>query len=222
MPIPNAPARFQGSVAELYEQHARHLLPAPRQVSAFHSMLRDYLAAPDPVHLVRRVATLKRGVTIRTAGGYRLRASDNAPAWWLYNQLHTARFVRPADISTFMESIPTHMFGVRLPEHVNKAGWHVAHLYYAKDGNTDYQGWDRKSLAWRMVRNIHPCNYFYIPLTNWQIYGANIDVLSYFHQQYAVIYRDVWDEFLAMANVSALEHRPGAGKRPYTIPLNTL
>ena len=217
--IPKAPNSFKSSLADLFKQHARHVLPAPDRVRVFHEMLRDYISTPDPVFLIRKVSKMRRGETIRSASGLRLRASDNAPAWWLHYQLYATPFSNPENCDKFIDSIPTHMFDVSLSEHINKAGWHVAHIYYAKDGNTDYQEWNHRELAWRMVRNIHPCNYFYIPKTNWQRYGGHPDVLSYFQQKYAEIYRDVWVEFLDMANASGLESRPGAETFTYAIPL---
>ena len=58
-----------------------------------------------------------------------------------------------------------------LPTNINGAGWHVAHILNTKDRNIEWKNWSREELVRRFVRNIHPCNCYYIPKRNWHRHG---------------------------------------------------
>ena len=174
--IPIAPDAFEGPLEQLYDKHARHVLPDPAIVATFHEKLVAYLAGPDPIFLTRNVGRQRRGVDERVACGSRLRPTDNSPAWWIHHQLFTRNTAPLDDFPAAIESIPCEMFRVELPETINDAGWHVAAVYEVKDDDTDYPNWSAEALRWRAVRNLHPCNYFHIPKTDWKTH-----VLSLIH-----------------------------------------
>ena len=89
--------------------------------------------------------------------------------------------------------------GVGIPTSVSTAGWHVAHIYNAKDRNTDWRNWTRAELTRRLIRNVHPCNCFYIPKPEWQRYGGHPEVIAFFASEYSTRYGSVWEEFRQLA-----------------------
>jgi hypothetical protein len=196
--IAAAPDRFDGNLIELYAEWAKKVLLPRSSVEDFHHLLVSYLKSADPLFLTRTVSGQQRGLDIRTREGHRLRATDNSPAWWIHAKLFDRLSVRREAFASFIESVPCHMFNVRLADSINSAGWHVAHVFEAKDRNTDYQHWNRDELSRRMVRNIHPCNYFYLPKTDWRVYGGEPAVIAFFHRQFAERYSSVWDEFIQL------------------------
>lgn len=154
-PIPRAPVDFDGPLQELYEKWAQHVLLDPRVVQQFQLRLCEYLSSEDPLYLVRMVRGLTRGKDVRNISGARLRPTDNAPAWWIHYRLFSGQMDEIANFNNWIHRIPWHMFRVGLAENISTAGWHVAHIYNVKDGDTDYQHWSRTSLTRRMARNIH-------------------------------------------------------------------
>ena len=86
-----------------------------------------------------------------------------------------------------------------MPTTISHAGWHVAHILDAKDRNVNWRSWSRGELIRRFVRNLHPCNLFYIPKTDWQPYGCDPRVIAFFAAIYSHRYKHVWPEFLRLA-----------------------
>ena len=74
----------------------------------------------------------------------------------------------------------------------NAAGWYVAHIYGVKDGVTDYRSWSRDELVKRFLRNVHPCNCFYVPLAVGHRYGEDPRVIAYVAARYERRYGKVW------------------------------
>jgi hypothetical protein len=105
-----------------------------------------------------------------------------------------------------LNDIPTHFFTVarRLRDSVSSAGWHVAHIYDAKDGNTDWRMWRRPELVSRFVRNLHPCNCFYVPKLGWQRFGGDKRVIAAVAAKYAARYESIWPEFLELVSGAPL------------------
>lgn len=218
MPIPSAPDRFEGPLEKLYDKYAQHVLPDPKIVETFHNKLVAYLAEHDPVFLTRNVGRQNRGVDERIACGKRLRPTDNSPAWWIHHHLFNQNTALLDNFTALIESIPCEMFRVKLPETINSAGWHVAPIYEAKDDNTDYPNWSAEALVWRAVRNLHPCNYFYIPKTDWKKHGGQAAVLSFFQEKYATLYAPIWEDFLQRAQ--ATPHERIIDARSYAFALS--
>jgi hypothetical protein len=212
-----APLDFNGPLDELYERYASQLLLSYDAVHKFHRDFRAYyLTDPDPLYLPRYVTGLERGKSIRTASGSRLHGTDNAPAWWIHYQLYTGQSRQFLSFPALLEAVPCHMFHIHLPEQVSQAGWHVAHIYDAKDRNLDYPHWDRAELLRRTARNIHPCNYFYIPKTDWQRHGGDPRVIDFFYEKFADLYAPIWSEFLELVGGVPREVRTGSEDIEYS------
>ncbi|KPL73739.1 hypothetical protein ADN00_14300 [Ornatilinea apprima] len=110
------------------------------------------------------------------------------------------------------------MFQVQLPTNISQSGWHVAHIFDVKDRRTDYEYWDRKELLWRTARNIHPCNYFYIPKIDWQSYGGDPTVIAFFYEIFQQLYEPIWDEFLNLVNGQPLKQSRNPQTFHYSFP----
>ena len=219
MPIPQAPNRFQGPLEKLYDKYAQHVLPDPKMVEAFHQKLVAYLAGEDPTFITRNVGRQKRGIDETIACGSRIRPSDNSPAWWIHHHLFNQNTDLLDDFPAAIESIPCEMFRVQLPETTNSAGWHVAQLYDVKDESTDSPNWSTETLTWRTLRNLHPCNYFYIPKTDWKLHATKPEVLAFFQAKYANRYASIWDEFIELAQV--IPHDRIIDARSYKFAVST-
>jgi hypothetical protein len=203
--IPLAPKAFSGTIDNLYTEHITNVCISAKVVTALHRKLIEYLSSDDPIYLVRNVRGTTRGETIRTQSGHLLRATDNSPGWYMHHELFNNNVERFTYFAAFIDTIPCHMFNIRLQQTVNSAGWHVAHLFEVKDRNISFNEWDRKELKRRMIRNLHPCNIFYIPKTDWQIHGGAKEILAYVYQKYSELYSVVWDEFLEAAEATPIE-----------------
>ena len=200
--IKEAPLEFDGTLDELFEGWAKHVLLGLSAVEEFHHQFREYyLEVEDPLYLPRNVTGLVRGLTLRMENGTKLRATDNSPAWWIHYQLFTGEVRKFTEFSSLVEAAPSHMFQVRLPNHVSKAGWHIAHIFDVKDRNINFQGWTREELLRRTARNIHPCNYFYIPKSDWQRHGGDARVTGFFYKKFKELYAPIWEDFLLLMAV---------------------
>jgi hypothetical protein len=197
--IPRPPTTFDGTLRELYSGWAERVLLRTDVVEEFHDLLVSYLQAADPLFLVRMVKGTERGVTVRTAAGQRLRVTDNAPSWWIHRELFAGRIPDRAAFGAFVDEVPSHMFRIPKGENISSAGWHVAHIFDVKNGDVSFAAWDRTELVRRMVRNIHPCNYFFVPKQDWQRHGGDPRVIAFFYDRLAAKYHAIWAEFLALA-----------------------
>jgi hypothetical protein len=214
--IKEAPLSYDGTLEGLYSGWAKHVLLAPSIVEEFHKQFCVYLGSADPLFLVRTVGRQERGHTLRTEKAARLRPTDNAPAWWIHYQLFSGQFKQYASFGKFIESAPCHMFDVRLPDNINQAGWHVAHIFDVKDRNVDFHQWHRNELTRRMARNIHPCNYFYIPKREWQRHGGNRRVIAFFYDKFESLYRTIWKDFLKLVDGVPVPISARASEYPYS------
>lgn len=214
--IKEAPLAFNGTLGELYDNWAKYVLLKPSAVEDFHSQFRTYLEIEDPLFLTRQVKRQERGQTMRTEKGARFRPTDNAPAWWIHYQIFSGQFQQFASFTEFVESIPCRMFGIRLPENISNAGWHVAHIFNAKDRNVDSHRWGRDELVRRTARNIHPCNYFYIPKREWRRYGGDPTVVAFFYDKFRSLYRTIWEDFLRLVGGAPLVASVGASEYKYS------
>jgi hypothetical protein len=114
---------------------------------------------------------------------------------------------------------PTHMFQTtrQLRPNINTAGWHVAHIYNAKDRKTNWREWTREDLVRRFIRNVHPCNCFYVPKTEWQRYGGDARVIGFMAARYRERYGAVWREFVEWAEGKPLQEDDGSLRYVYPI-----
>ncbi len=218
--IPQPPTAFDGTVHELYDAWASKVLLDAEVVENFHHLLIDYLRSADPLFLVRMVTGTERGGTVCSKDGQRLRPTDNAPSWWIHRELFAGRLPSRAAFAAFVEAIPCHMFAISKGDNISVAGWHVAHIFDVKNGDVSFAAWDRQELARRMVRNIHPCNYFYIPKQDWQRNGGDPSVVSFFCDKFALKYEAIWPEFTRLARRDDLGLTPeGASEASDIAPL---
>jgi hypothetical protein len=200
--IPKPPPAFDGTIGEIYDSWAEKVLLSADAVEGFHHLLIGYLESADPLFLVRMVTGTERGVTLRSRDGQRLRPTDNAPSWWIHRELFAGRLPARAAFDAFVEAIPCHMFAIPKGENISLAGWHVAHIFDVKNGDTLFAAWDRQELVRRMIRNIHPCNYFYIPKQEWQRHGGDPSVISFFYDKFASKYEAIWPAFMKLAEAT--------------------
>jgi hypothetical protein len=200
-PMIRAPESFSGDLHELATSYVVPNLISPEEIADFHPKLVRYLDGRDPMFLIRAVSATTRGQIYRTKSGGRFKATDNAPAWWIHFALFQQIGLRAENFSEIIESVPTHFFEVaaQVPESISAAGWHVAHIFAVKDRDTDYRSWSNREMVRRCVRNIHPCNYFFVPKTDWQTWGGNERVIAYFAGLYQEFYGSVWTDFLSLS-----------------------
>jgi hypothetical protein len=99
------------------------------------------------------------------------------------------------------------MFNIKIQGHINDAGWSVAHIFDVKDCNTDFQHWSKTELIKRTVRNIHPCNYFYIAKHDrtWNEYGRDKNFLSFFYEKFSIKYHTIWKDFMRLTDAKPLD-----------------
>lgn len=219
--IIKAPQEFSGDLETLFQMYAKYVLLEPEVVIHFHKCITNYYSETlDPLYLVRVVKNLARGKTIITDVGKKISPTDNSPSWWIHYQLFTNQFQNFDSISKFLESIPCHIHEVKISGHINKQGWHIAHIFNVKNGDTSFQNWDEKELLRRTIRNIHPCNYFYVPKTEWEFYGENDKVIAFFYKKFEAIYKPIWNDFLGLANGEIKNFPEEVNSFMYLIPKN--
>lgn len=191
-----APLEFTGPFSEFFEKYVWPNSPSTERVMEFDNFLRSYLNSENPIHVLRAVKTLERGVECRNKGGHRILPTDNSPVWWLHAFLRTNAAL-PADPEKFFVTLPAHMFHLpRGVQYLNKLGFHAAHLVNAKNGDTDWQSWSRKELVRRTLVNIHPLNMFLVAKDNWPKFGGHPQFVRWVTAQYLHRYGDTMRSFL--------------------------
>jgi hypothetical protein len=203
------PQQFSSTLAEFVEQHVSPNLLPEEGVAAFHKGLVLYLNSNEATYILR-----KMGETVRFRKGLdetiystnesvRFKASDNFPAWWIHYLLfHGDKFESLNSFQKLIDDIPMHLHSKPGPsinasrgKTIKSFGYHVAHIYDVKDGNTDYKNYSKEEMIKRFVRNIHPLNYFYIAKGQWRKFGGTIAMRALFANLFSNRYRGVWDEF---------------------------
>ena len=203
VPLARAPAGYSGTLDAFAAQYVLPNLPTAESVGEFHAALSAYLSRRDALYLLRYLSGTERRQIYTTMDGTRFKATDNAPAWWIHAMLFEGHRIAPEGFADVIATIPTHFHDVAgtCAPTANEAGWHVAHIFDVKDGNTNYSAWRRPEVIARCVRNVHPCNYFLIAKPEWQRWGADERVIGYFAALYADHYKSVWPAFLQLADV---------------------
>jgi hypothetical protein len=203
--IPVAPSEFRGRRSEYIARCLEPMLPAASVVEEFHHSLVAYLAQPESVLLARSVGSAVRGQIVRTDDGTRVKWTDNAPAWWWHAVLFNAIPVGSDRFSNLVETTPCEFHEAVGRGVLRDFGWHAAHLLRAKDGNTDWPSWSRRTVVRRFVRSIHPCNTFYVPLAKneWRRVGGDPELAASVAARYRERYRAIWAEFVDLAEGDA-------------------
>lgn len=210
--IPQAPdPPFESTFSDFVQQHLAPLWPAEAVIRHHHQLLMDYIREPKALFIVRSVSGQKRGEAVTTLDGTKLLPSDNAPAWFWHSVMFNGLRFDRARFREFVQESPTHLFEVSRFQTVNTAGWHVAHILDAKDGNTSWETWNRQEAVRRFVRNIHPLNLFYVPKADWQRVGGDPELIGYVAWVYSELWPDMWAELTEVAGTQTL--RPDAESR---------
>jgi hypothetical protein len=108
-----------------------------------------------------------------------------------------------------------HDVGGRLSRSVNisEKGWHVAHVFDVKDGDTRYEHWDSQNLIRRFIRTVHPCNFFYMPNLKGLPYGGRDDERAFYYDVLSKRHAGVWQEFSTLAGAAPRAHSCHASAR---------
>jgi hypothetical protein len=173
-------------------------------VARYHDALVGYTTTNNPLFLIRMMRGITRGHIYETAHDVRLKGTDNAPAWWMHYAAFHEMTIDDRTVADIITGIPVHFFDVsaQIPDNISAAGWHVAHLFSVKNGDTEYQDWERAELTARFIRNVHPCNYFLVPKPAWRQWGSDLRILGYIARHYADRYASIWDDFITIARAN--------------------
>lgn len=224
-PLTPSPKTFAGTLDDLCERYVLPNLPSSKVVEAWHKLLVEYTALRNSLLLIRYMRGTNRGEIYRTKEGHAFKATDNAPAWWFHFAVFQELVPRLEEFASIVPTIPTHIFEIasQLPVNMNKAGWHVAHVFDVKTGDTNYHDWRRRELVSRFLRNVHPCNYFFVPKVDWQKWGGEERVIGYFVQLYQERYANVWPEFvkLSQGDISRISRVSGPISYQYESPVSS-
>lgn len=202
-PIPRSPDSFSGSVGELFTQVIGPTFLPVEEVVHTHRLLARYVRDASPLFLIRAVSGTDRRVDYQTNDGWTFRATDNAPAWWMYGALFASHRIDDQATRAVVESIPCHMFDVaaRSAPVPSKSGWHIAHILPVKDRNVVFRSWTRRDLVRRFIRNVHPANYFLLPSSDWQRLGNDTTIVNFAAALHRQRYAEIWEEFAELADL---------------------
>jgi hypothetical protein len=195
----------------LYCDHIAPNLPSVDQVQVYHNWIKRYAEDPEAALLVRYVGSgNNRRKIFKTRLGGRMIMVDKASAWALHAWVMTRSITSYEMFRDAMAKIPCHFHDVR-GKTINLLHWYVAHLYPAKNGNTNWQSWPRAEVKRRFYRALHPCNVFFVPGTRNRKDGESSAVIGFIAQQYAERFRPTWEEFVELAGGHTLPMVPGFG-----------
>jgi hypothetical protein len=180
-----------------------------------------YVDDPDAVFPVRLVGSgdrrsrLKERQEFETREGSKLMFADNSPAWVLHAWLMAGYLTSYEIFRAAITTIPCHMFDIakRVPLTIHDLGWYVAHLYPAKNRDTDWCSWSRIEVRRRFYLTLHPCNLFFVPGTRNSEHGEDAEVIGFVAGRYAERYGLLWNDFLEKIGGKPLAERPGFGER---------
>lgn len=194
----SAPLHFRGSWSRFYQEHIEPNLPTISTVAQCHEWMKRYCGESDPVFPVRYVKGTERRRIYSTSDGTRIAPSDNSPARVLHALLVNGAIPNYESFKRSMLNLPAHMFDERkcVKRTMNGYGWHVAHIYRAKDGNTEFSDWDRQEVERRFFLTLHPCNIFFVAGTRSYRIGGDPHVIGFIVDKYFCRYGVVWSDFV--------------------------
>ncbi|WNG17107.1 hypothetical protein [Cystobacter fuscus] len=209
------PSRYNGPFDVFFEQFIEPNLPAPEVVLELHADLRRYVEELDPIFFLREISgveRLRRSGNLfppQVASGGRVAFTDNSPQWALHALAYRNALPQGSGFSDWLRRrMPCHMFDVRrdeIGETLNDSGWHAAHIFEVKNGDTTWRSWGSDELVRRFVRNVHPCNLLLLPKSDWQRLGRQADLLAFAVNRYRERYGSVLDEALAWMGAATPE-----------------
>lgn len=214
-----------GTWSELYTKFIEPNLPSVDAVRSCHDWIKRYANDADavlPVRLVgsgdRRNRNTRRQEFV-TRDKSRLIFADNSPAWVLHAWLMTGYITSYDMFRVSMTTIPCHMFDIkkRVQVSMNDLGWYVAHLYPAKNRDTNWEAWSRAEVRRRFYLTLHPCNLFFVPGTRNAEHGEDQAVIGFAADRYAERYGPIWTDFVDTIGGRALPTIPDFGARPVVL-----
>jgi hypothetical protein len=214
-----APVGFQGSWSEFFDKHIEPNLVSPQTVERVHDWLMQYCDEPSSVFSLRLVRGLERRRVYSTVDGTLIAPSDNAPAWVLHALLVSGEISTYEEFRQCISKIPSHMFDVRqaAKKTANDCGWYFAHIFPAKNGDTNFANWNRKEVQRRFLRSVHPCNFFLVPLSE-KVHGEDRRVIAFAARRYEVRYGSVWASFLKRIDGHPMAAVDSFGDEMYRLP----
>jgi len=195
MPLPKAPGTYPTDLESLWGQYVDQLYVPPSVLREFHDRLAEYLRHPSRTFWIRHTGDLGQRERRQTEQGLTVVGTDNSPAWWIHAQLMTNDVPSRRDFGSFLNRMPCHMFDIRNVQHANHAGWYFAHVEPVKNGNSNWRTFDADELTGRMVRSLHPMNYFFVPKTWGRQLGEDPVVIAYFREKLRQRYADLVERF---------------------------
>lgn len=185
--LPKAPTTFNDNLSVLFRKHVAPLLPSQDSVERLHRTLMTYRRGARVFPIRNRVQS-ERCCTIRTDSGDQIIWTDNSPPWAIHSILLHGQFLDQPSFADWLEKKMPIEFNVARAskqEAINKARYHVAHLFDVQAGrdNSKPERWSRREVEVRLLRNIHPYNAFYVPIPKWRSYGRDPAVKAFFYKQ---------------------------------------
>jgi hypothetical protein len=182
-------------------------------IGRFHEWLIRYCEEPAAVFPLRMVTGATRRRLYSTCDGSVIAPADNAPAWAVHALLVERKLSSYGDFKTLMANMPAHMFDIRkiVGRTANSYGWCIAHIYPAKNGDTQFRLWTRDEVKRRCFLALHPCNIFPVPGVRNRQHGEDPTVIAFVAEQYALRYRWVWPDFLGQIKAVPLAARTDFG-----------
>lgn len=189
------PSEFNGDFGVFYRDFIEPNLPSVERVRLFDRLICEYLASGKPAYIVRMVRSMNREDVFGSIHHNRIFGSDNSPGIWLHAILCGQEPISENAIDLF-ESVPRHMFRIPKIENLRSAGYHLAHVLSAKNGDTNWQAWTRKELERRFLLNVHPCNLFLVAKADWRKNGGRPDIIDWIKSAYHQRYGDLYESFV--------------------------
>lgn len=209
----HAPETFSGTWLDFYSEHVQPNLIATETVERVHEWMKQYCREADVQFPVRYVTGIERRRQYFTSDGTCIIPCDNSPAWKLHALLLCGEINTYATFRDSVPTLPRHFHDAVAHETVWRYGWYVAHIFPAKNRDTDYQNWNRPEVERRFLTALHPCNIFFVPRICGRTLGEDSDVISFFADQYRHRYERVWADFLDCIRVRPLPINAGFGNQ---------
>lgn len=202
-----APNAFHGTWRDLYQRHIEGVLPPVDDVCRVHEWMAQYCDEPGAIFPVRAVTGAERQKLYTTIDGTQIAPADNSPAWVTHALLMQKRLSSYRDFRHAIFTMPTHMFEISryVRQTANQCGWYVAHVFPAKNGDTNFRRWERREVERRFYLTLHPCNLFFVPGVRNRAMGEDPSVIRFIASQYAMRYAVIWSDFLQRVKARTLD-----------------
>lgn len=216
--LKKCPSEFSGDFKDFFERFVEPNLPSVERVRLFDRLISEYLNAASPAYMVRMVRGMNRENVFSNIHHDRILGADNSPGIWLHAVLCGSQPISENAVELF-ERVPRHMFRIPKIENLRGAGYHLAHIISAKNGDTRWETWNKKELERRFLLNVHPCNLFLVAKADWRKNGGRSDIIDWIKSAYLERYGDLYASFVE--RVGGESHKLSMGELPlsYSYPL---